>query len=190
MQGSLQLTHIIIPKQFGTPDSCTTEKEEEIFEALDSKDLITLGWIHVGCRKLFPSHPSIHPSLHSPILTLSHPYTLPSLHYPILTLSHPYTIPSLHSPILTLSHPYTLPSLHSQTHPSQNSFMSSIDLHTHCSYQLMMPEAISIVVAPKFDEVGFFTLTKPQAPNTPNTCLLYTSPSPRDRQKSRMPSSA
>ena len=26
--------------------------------------------------------------------------------------------------------------------------------------------------------------------NTPNTCLLYTSPSPRDRQKSRMPSSA
>ena len=26
--------------------------------------------------------------------------------------------------------------------------------------------------------------------NYPNTCLLYTSPSPRDRQKSRMPSSA
>ena len=29
-----------------------------------------------------------------------------------------------------------------------------------------------------------------QRPNTPNTCLLYTSPSPRDRQKTRMPSSA
>ena len=27
-------------------------------------------------------------------------------------------------------------------------------------------------------------------PESPNTCLLYTSPSPRDRQKSRMPSSA
>ena len=26
--------------------------------------------------------------------------------------------------------------------------------------------------------------------DTPNICLLYTSPSPRDRQKSRMPSSA
>ena len=25
---------------------------------------------------------------------------------------------------------------------------------------------------------------------SPNSCLLYTSPSPRDRQKSRMPSSA
>ena len=27
-------------------------------------------------------------------------------------------------------------------------------------------------------------------PNTPNTCLLYTSPRPRDRTRSRMPSSA
>ena len=27
-------------------------------------------------------------------------------------------------------------------------------------------------------------------PNKPKVCLLYTSPSPRDRQKSRMPSSA
>ena len=26
--------------------------------------------------------------------------------------------------------------------------------------------------------------------SSPNVCLLYTSPSPRDRQKSRMPSSA
>ena len=30
----------------------------------------------------------------------------------------------------------------------------------------------------------------PTSPNTPNTCLLYTSPSPRDRTRSRMPSSA
>ena len=29
-----------------------------------------------------------------------------------------------------------------------------------------------------------------QTPTTPTPCLLYTSPSPRDRQKSRMPSSA
>ena len=29
-----------------------------------------------------------------------------------------------------------------------------------------------------------------RAPCDPYTCLLYTSPSPRDRQKSRMPSSA
>ena len=30
----------------------------------------------------------------------------------------------------------------------------------------------------------------PAPPSLPQTCLLYTSPSPRDRQKSRMPSSA
>ncbi|OLY77787.1 STAM-binding protein [Smittium mucronatum] len=37
------------------------------------------------------------------------------------------------------------------THPSQSCFMSSIDLHTHCSYQLMLPEAIAIVCSPKFE---------------------------------------
>jgi STAM-binding protein len=34
------------------------------------------------------------------------------------------------------------------THPSQTCFMSSRDLHTHCGYQVMMPEAIAIVCAP------------------------------------------
>ncbi|RUS25191.1 hypothetical protein BC938DRAFT_472505, partial [Jimgerdemannia flammicorona] len=37
------------------------------------------------------------------------------------------------------------------THPTQTCFMSSVDLHTHCSYQLMLPEAIAIVCAPKHD---------------------------------------
>ena len=37
---------------------------------------------------------------------------------------------------------------------------------------------------------GLIDLCVIAIPNTPNTCLLYTSPSPRDRQKSRMPSSA
>ena len=38
----------------------------------------------------------------------------------------------------------------------------------------------------------FYTFSDfcPTPPNTPNTCLLYTSPSPRDRTRSRMPSSA
>ncbi|KAG0329260.1 hypothetical protein BGZ99_002808 [Dissophora globulifera] len=38
------------------------------------------------------------------------------------------------------------------THPTQTCFMSSVDLHTHCSYQLMLPEAIAIVCAPKHDK--------------------------------------
>lgn len=34
------------------------------------------------------------------------------------------------------------------THPTQSCFMSSVDLHTHCAYQMMMKESIAIVCAP------------------------------------------
>ncbi|XP_058443143.1 STAM-binding protein [Malaya genurostris] len=85
------ITHIIVPKQKGTADSCTTMNEEEIFNFQDQKNLITLGWIH--------------------------------------------------------------------THPSQTAFLSSVDLHTHCSYQIMLEEAIAIVCSPKYNETGFFCLT-------------------------------
>jgi STAM-binding protein len=37
------------------------------------------------------------------------------------------------------------------THPTQTCFMSSRDLHTHCGYQIMMPESIAIVCAPSKD---------------------------------------
>ncbi|CAH1794696.1 unnamed protein product [Owenia fusiformis] len=86
-----KISHVLIPKQSGTPDSCTTANEEELFDYQDKYDLITLGWIH--------------------------------------------------------------------THPTQTAFLSSVDLHTHCSYQLMMPEAIAIVCAPKYNETGIFMLT-------------------------------
>ncbi|EDO44971.1 predicted protein, partial [Nematostella vectensis] len=97
LTGSLQqnqfcITHLVIPKQTSTTDSCTTLSEEDMFEYQDSHNLITLGWIH--------------------------------------------------------------------THPTQTAFMSSVDLHTHCSYQLMMPEAIAIVCSPKYNETGVFTLTQ------------------------------
>ncbi|XP_074088337.1 AMSH-like protease isoform X2 [Macrotis lagotis] len=45
------------------------------------------------------------------------------------------------------------------THPTQTAFLSSVDLHTHCSYQLMLPEAIAIVCSPKHKETGIFRLT-------------------------------
>nr|AAL54907.1 AMSH-like [Hydrophis hardwickii] len=51
----------------------------------------------------------------------------------------------------------TLGWIHS--HPTQTAFLSSVDLHTHCSYQLMLPEAIAIVCSPKHNEVGIFRLT-------------------------------
>jgi len=87
----LYITHVLIPSQTGTSDSCNMEGEERVFAFLDQHNLITLGWIH--------------------------------------------------------------------THPSQTAFLSSVDLHTHCGYQLMMMESVAIVCAPKYNETGFFMLT-------------------------------
>lgn len=80
----LSISHLLVPKQSGTADSCFTESEEEVLEYQDQLGLDTVGWIH--------------------------------------------------------------------THPTQTAFMSSVDLHTHCSYQLMLPEAIAIVCSPKYEE--------------------------------------
>ncbi|RZB41167.1 STAM-binding protein-like, partial [Asbolus verrucosus] len=90
-KNELIITHMILPKQKGTSDSCTTMNEEEIFDFQDQQNLITIGWIH--------------------------------------------------------------------THPTQTAFLSSVDLHTHCPYQLLMPEAVAIVCAPRYNETGFFVLT-------------------------------
>nr|CAI5846495.1 unnamed protein product [Callosobruchus analis] len=90
-QNELIVTHMIIPKQRGTSDSCTTTNEEEIFDYQDQLSLITLGWIH--------------------------------------------------------------------THPTQTAFLSSVDLHTHCPYQLLLPEAVAVVCAPRYGDAGFFALT-------------------------------
>ncbi|KAI4314327.1 hypothetical protein L6164_027247 [Bauhinia variegata] len=49
------------------------------------------------------------------------------------------------------------------THPSQSCFMSSVDLHTQYSYQVMVPEAFAIVMAPTDTtrSCGLFRLTDP-----------------------------
>ncbi|XP_041327101.1 STAM-binding protein isoform X3 [Pyrgilauda ruficollis] len=84
MRNEFTISHVIVPKQLGGPDSCTTESEEELFVIQDQHGLVTLGWIH--------------------------------------------------------------------THPTQTAFLSSVDLHTHCSYQMMLPESIAIVCSPKYQE--------------------------------------
>ncbi|XP_052018098.1 STAM-binding protein-like [Apodemus sylvaticus] len=45
------------------------------------------------------------------------------------------------------------------THPTQTAFLSSVDLHTHFAYQTMLPESIAVVCAPKYKQIGIFTLT-------------------------------
>jgi STAM-binding protein len=49
------------------------------------------------------------------------------------------------------------------THPSQTCFLSSIDLHTQYSYQVMLPEAVAIVIAPtdQTRQYGIFRLADP-----------------------------
>jgi len=56
------------------------------------------------------------------------------------------------------------------THPTQTAFLSSVDLHTQCGYQMMMPEAIAVVCAPKYNETGYFTLTPNYGLETVASC--------------------
>ncbi|XP_004228996.1 AMSH-like ubiquitin thioesterase 3 [Solanum lycopersicum] len=58
------------------------------------------------------------------------------------------------------------------THPSQTCFMSSVDLHTHYSYQIMLPEAIAIVMAPTdtASPHGIFHLSDPAGVSVIRKC--------------------
>ncbi|KAH7832858.1 hypothetical protein Vadar_000732 [Vaccinium darrowii] len=58
------------------------------------------------------------------------------------------------------------------THPSQSCFMSSIDLHTQFSYQVMVPEAVAIVMAPTDTtrSYGIFRLSDPDGMNILKEC--------------------
>ncbi|KAI4344814.1 hypothetical protein L6164_012002 [Bauhinia variegata] len=65
---------------------------------------------------------------------------------------------------------FTLGWIH--THPSQTCFMSSVDLHTHYSYQVMLPEAIAIVMAPTdtTSPHGIFHLSDPGGVSVIRNC--------------------
>lgn len=103
------ITHLVIPEQDSTSETCSTKNEENMFDYIDNEDpdLFILGWIH--------------------------------------------------------------------THPTQSCFLSSVDLHTQNSYQIMLNEAIAIVCAPsnKFPKkLGVFRLTDPPGIPTVTNCSL------------------
>ena len=51
------------------------------------------------------------------------------------------------------------------THPTQTCFLSSVDLHTHCSYQCILDEAVAIVLSPHHTPSrGTFRLCHPDPP--------------------------
>jgi len=83
VNNALFISHLVIPQQKCTSDTCETENESVMLDFCIENDLIVIGWIH--------------------------------------------------------------------THPTQTCFMSSRDLHTQAGYQVMMPESIAIVCAPKFE---------------------------------------
>ncbi|CAA0836975.1 AMSH-like ubiquitin thioesterase 3 [Striga hermonthica] len=58
------------------------------------------------------------------------------------------------------------------THPTQTCFMSSIDLHTQYAYQIMLPEAIAIVMAPTDTSSphGIFHLSDPGGVSVIRNC--------------------
>ncbi|XP_023762253.1 AMSH-like ubiquitin thioesterase 2 isoform X1 [Lactuca sativa] len=58
------------------------------------------------------------------------------------------------------------------THPSQSCFMSSVDLHTQYSYQVMVPEAVAIVMAPTDTSrsYGYFRLSDPDGMKIVREC--------------------
>ncbi|KAI9225772.1 MAG: hypothetical protein DHS80DRAFT_33381 [Piptocephalis tieghemiana] len=57
------------------------------------------------------------------------------------------------------------------THPTQSAFLSSVDLHTHCPYQVTLPEAIAIVCAPRSSPTwGIYRLTDPPGVDVIRRC--------------------
>ncbi|RKP25846.1 hypothetical protein SYNPS1DRAFT_15067 [Syncephalis pseudoplumigaleata] len=57
------------------------------------------------------------------------------------------------------------------THPTQTCFMSSVDLHTHVSYQIMLPEAVAVVCSPRHNPMyQVFRLTKPPGMDIIQNC--------------------
>ena len=62
---------------------------------------------------------------------------------------------------------------------------------THCTEEVLSITEATIMKAKAMDkDVPITVVWDSVAATSPKACLLYTSPSPRDRQKSRMPSSA
>jgi len=49
--GCFHVTCLIVPKQEGTSDTCTTLDEESLFIEQSARDLYTLGWVHTHPRQ-------------------------------------------------------------------------------------------------------------------------------------------
>ena len=110
------ITHMVIPKQSGSSDSCQMLNEEEIFFFQDSVSII------IAKNSAFR----------------------------IVRMRAGIDSKGIYRKICSQANLITFGWIH--THPSQTAFLSSVDLHTQYSYQLMMPEAIAIVCSPSHNQ--------------------------------------
>lgn len=74
------------------------------------------------------------------------------------------------------------------THPTQTCFLSSVDVHTQCGFQVMLAEAVAIVMAPTDprSKCGIFRLTTPGGMGVVQECTLkgfHQHPAPRSGQE-------
>lgn len=61
VRGRFVISHLMVPKQSGTADSCCAESEEELAFEQERLDLVTLGWIHTHpSQKAFLSSIDLH----------------------------------------------------------------------------------------------------------------------------------
>jgi len=117
-----KVSTLLIPKQHSTSDTCTMDEEELVSEFTEKRNMVTLGWVSHS-RELVP------------FARISSSVSRFQIH------THPTQ--SCRSCLLRLDvSRFDTP----DEHPG---FMSSLDLHTHASFQCMLPEFFAIVCAPK-----------------------------------------
>lgn len=115
-----QISHLFIPKQTGTSDTCTPIDEMSTMLFACQNDLIQLGWIH--------------------------------------------------------------------THPSQTAFLSSVDMHTQFSFQVLLDSAVAIVCSDKYSQDKYLKLTNygmdtvKQHLNSKNSSTFFAYDKPGDMQ--------
>ena len=148
---------------------------------------------HLYCIHLFTHTCTAFTCSHTPVLHSSahtHLYCIHLLTHTCTAFTCSHT-PVLHSPAHT--HLYCI---HLLTHTC-TAFTCShtpvlhLPVHTHL-YCIHLLTHVPTIGGGSNQKVGgpISPLTSLAIPPFPNSCLLYTSPSPRDRTRSRMPSSA
>lgn len=142
VNNALFVTHLVIPQQKCTPDTCETEDEASLLEHCISNSLSVIGWIHTHpTQTCFMSSRDLHTQagyqamMPESIAIVCAPRHEPSLVYPLPPLSRPQLYPSLtvlstRWGIFRLTHPpglnHVLQCDHSDTfhqHPIDNLYV-------------------------------------------------------------------